>query len=215
MLQVGRWRSGTELQWHSWWDAKAEEGTLGVERALGRSSCHKQCHLLKRGPDGEQPGWRYWWNGDRMVMGEHCKGTSRRAVTHGGGQAGRPVTRRATRWGRSVQGKTQRFSRSPPQQEGTMEGKKGQKPGGEEAGGAPALPAPRQHHGGRRGVLGTAGFLGSPAEPPAGMKRTGEGVVVVRGGGSSEASRGGSPGAGGIGPASSPQPAGEWKVFPE
>lgn len=142
MFQVRRWRSGTELQWHSWWDAKAEEGTLGVERALGRSSCHKQCHLLKTGPDGEQPGWRYWWNGDRMVMGEHCKGTSRHAVTHGGGQAGRPVTRRATRWERSVQGKTQRFSRSPPQQEGTMKGKKGQKPGGEEAGGGtcPARP---------------------------------------------------------------------------
>uniref|UniRef100_A0A8C3BRP1 Corticotropin releasing hormone n=2 Tax=Anatidae TaxID=8830 RepID=A0A8C3BRP1_CAIMO len=52
MLQVRRWRSGTELQWHSWWDAKAEEGTLGVEWALGRRSCHKQCHLLKRAPDG-------------------------------------------------------------------------------------------------------------------------------------------------------------------
>lgn len=141
MLQVRRWRSGTELQWHSWWDAKAEEGTLGVEWALGRRSCHKQCHLLKRAPDGEQPGWRYWWNGDRMVPGEHCKGTSRRAVTHGVGQAGRPVIRRATRWGRSVRGKTQAFSCSPPWQEGTMEGKKGQKPGGEEAGGG-HLPCP-------------------------------------------------------------------------
>lgn len=96
-----------------------------------------------------------------------------------------------------------------------MEGNKGQKPGGRRLGGHLPCPPPRQHHGGRRGVLGTAGFLGSPAEPPAGMKRTGEGVVVVRGGGSSEAARGGSPGAGGIGPASSPQPAGEWKVFPE
>lgn len=68
-----------------------------------------------------------------------------------------------------------------------------------------------------QGSAGTAGFLGSPAEPPAGMKRTGEGVVVVRGGGggSSKAARGGSTGAGRIGPGPCPQPAGEWKVFPE
>lgn len=96
--------------------------------------------------------------------------------------------------------------------DGGEEGPEARRGGGR--GEAPALPAPRQHHGARREVLGTAGFLGSPAEPPAGMKRTGERVVVVRGR-SSGAARGGSPGAGGIGSGSSPQPAGEWKVFPE